>query len=175
MKGLQNSFISFLISILLLILVEVITTTILPLVGLGAIRFSFFTLLILFVSFYKNSNLISLYIIVFSFVHSIFSVETWYLSAFIGIFSSVVVAYFSELINLSNNIVTMLFVLIFQFVMVFARTIVFYLRGNNLEYIFHNFVGHLFEIFILTLLSPFVFELLSVIWASKSDSMEDFN
>jgi len=175
MKGPSNSLTSFLFSVLLLILVEVVTTTILPLAGLSALRFSFFTLLILFLSFYKNSNWIAFYIIILSYVHSIFSVETWFLSAFIGVLVSIVVAYFSELIHLSNRLVTMFFVLVFQLGMVLFRSIVFYLRGNNFEYIFQNFVGHIFEIVILTIISPFVFDLLSVIWVTKSDSMEEFN
>ncbi len=171
-KG-NSSIISFILTIILLILVEVITTTIFPLFGMSTIRFSFFTLLVLFLSFYKNTNWIVLHIIAFSYIHSIFSVETWYLSSFIGILTSIVVAYFSELIHLSNRLVTMFFVLIFQIGMMLFRSIVFYLRGNNFEYIFQNFMGHLFEIAFLTILAPFAFDILSIVWTIKTESIEE--
>ena len=173
MRSPNSSFISFIITIVLLVLVEVTTTTIFPLFGMASIRFSFFTLLVLFLSFYKNSNWIAFYIITFSFIHSLFSVEIWYLSAFIGIFVSILVAYFSELIHLSNRFVTMFFVFIFQLSMILSRSVVFYLRGDSSDYIFQNFLGHIFEVAILTILSPFVFDFLSLVWMTNTESMEE--
>ena len=175
MNGTNSSLISFVITAFLFSLLEIVTTTIFPLLGLESIRFSFFSLLVLFLSFYRNTMWIAFYIIAFSFIHSIFSIEIWYLSAFIGILVSVVVAYFSELIHLSNKIVTMLFVFLFQLGMVVFRSIVFYLRGNSFEYILNNMLGHLVEILILTLLSPLIFDVLRSIWTLKSDAIEEFN
>ncbi len=173
MKTTNSVALSFVITLVLLILLEVITTTVFPLIGMELVRFSFFPLLILFLSFYKNSNWIAIHIVFYSYIHSIFSIEVWYLSAFVGILVSIIIAYFSELIHLSNKLVTMFFVLVFQIAMMFFRSIVFYLRGNDFTYIFQSFMSHLFEIAVLTILAPFVFAVLSVIWNSKADAIEE--
>ncbi len=173
MKQNNSTLLSFILTLVLLTLSEVITTTVLPLMGLPSLRFSLFPLLILFLSFYRNSNWIAFYILAYSYIHSIFSLETWFLSAFNGVLVSIIIAYFSELIHLSNKLVTMFFVLIFQIGMALSRSIVFYLRGDDPEYIFQNLSGHVFEIFALTALSPIVFSILSTLWARKTDSIEE--
>ena len=175
MKVSNSALFSFAITAVIFSLLEVVTTTVFPLFGLESVRFSFFSLLILFLSFYRNTTWIAVYIFAFSFIHSIFSIEVWYLSAFVGILVSVIVAYFSELIHLSNKFVTMLFVLLFQLGMALLKSIVFYLRGNNFEYIFNTLSGYFVEVIILTLLSPFIFEILSYIWTTKNDSIEEYN
>ena len=175
MKEKNSVIISFFITVVALILLEIITTTIFPLIGLSVLRFSIFPLVILFLSFYRNNNSIALFIILFSFIHSIFPVEVWYLSAFIGIMASIIIAYFSELIHLSNRLVTMFFVFLFQIGMMILRSLVFYLRGNGWDLILQSITNQIFEIVILSIISSFVFDFLSVIWNTKLESLEEIN
>ena len=171
----NSTLISFSMTIAIFVLLEITTTTIFPLIGLAALRFSVFPLVVLFLSFYRNTNMIALLIILFSYVHGIFSVEVWYLSAFIGIVVSIVIAYFSDLIHLSNRLVTMFFAFIFQVVMITLRSFVFYLRGDGWEFILKSITNQVFEIIILSILSSFAFDFLSLIWDTKVESMEEFN
>lgn len=173
MKDNNSILLSFLMTTILLVISEIVTTTVFPLVGFSSIRFSFFPLLILFLSFYRNSNWIAFLIIFYSYIHSIFSIEVWYLSAFVGLMASIIVAYFSELIHLSNKFVTMFFSFIFQLGMIILKSLVFYLRGDGIDFIGKNFIGNIFEIILLTLLSPLVFDLLRYVWVFKTDSIEE--
>ena len=173
MKNMNSTVISFFITTALLILLEIITTTIFPILGLSSIRFSFFPLLVIFLSFYRNHDTISILIIAFSFIHSIFSIEAWYLSAFVGIVISVLISYFRDVIHLSNRGVTMFLVALLQMGMSVIKSVVFYLRGNNFEYIFHHLSGQLVELVILTVLAPYAFEFLLQIWSVKPDSIEE--
>ena len=171
----NSALISFSISVAIFILLEITTTTIFPLIGLSALRFSVFPLVVLFLSFYRNTNMIALLIILFSYVHGIFSVEVWYLSAFTGIVVSIIIAYFSDLIHLSNRFVTTFFAFAFQIAMVTLRSIVFFLRGDGWEFILKSLTNQVFEIIILSILSSFAFDFLSLIWETKIDSLEEFN
>lgn len=167
------SFLSYLrpllVTILLLILCEVLSTTLLPLMGLQSYRIPFNILIVLYFGFKVNSPFTALMILIIQYFHSFFSIEGWELGTIAGVMIYILMGLLRDLIHFNSAVVTVLVTQIFQVVWFIIVSSILYIKYDNLDYIISKFWRFIPESIVLSLLAPFVFFLLDTIWTTKEN------
>lgn len=155
---------SFSLTLILMIVFEVITSSLLPALGWFEYRLALNVLVILFLAIRLNAPILPWLIMTLQFVHSAFSIEGWALGTLAGIIVMIVANYLKELLQLTTPIVAMLTALFFQFVWFLTVAVVLCLKISSFEkfgMIVWSFVpGSI----VLAILSPLIFGLMNLIW-----------
>ena len=166
---LSQILISFALTMALLIGFEVITSTLLPVLGWMEYRLTFNVLIILFLAIRLDSPLVPWMILGLQFVHSAFSIEGWALGTLAGIIVMVSANYLKELLQLSTAIMTMLTVQLFQIIWFVTVTLIICLKISNFEKFGMIMWSFIPGSILLSLISPILFWLLRSIWRVPSD------
>lgn len=153
------------LTILSQIILEVLSSTLFPIMGLHEFRLSFNVLIVLFLAFKFNSTFLPFIILTIQWFHSIFSIEGWALGTFAGILIAMLVNYTKELLDFSSRAATMAIVAIFQVIWFVLTSIVLSVKAGDFSYLLDRYVYFLPEVVILTVLSPFFFAYLSRVWS----------
>lgn len=159
---------SLLITLLLLIFMEVLSSAVLPLFGITNYRLPFNILIILYLGFKLDSPLVAVIILCIQFVHAQFSVEGWAMGTFAGVFVCMIINYLKELIHFSTITVTIAVTQIFQLAWFVIVAGMIYLQTDNVSYIIQKFWRFLPESITISIIAPFVFLLLDRIWKPKA-------
>lgn len=166
---LSQLLISFAITLLMLVGLEIITSTLLPVLGWKEYRLTFNVLIILFLAIRMDSPGVPWMILGLQMVHSIFSIEGWALGTLAGVIVMLSANYLKELLHLTTAFMTMLVVQFFQVIWFFTVTLVICLKIGDFDK-FGLFIGSFIpgSIF-LSLISPILFWILGLIWKVPSD------
>lgn len=161
--------IAFAITLLLLLGLEIVTSTILPVMGWKEYRMTFNVLIILFLAIRMDSPTVPWMILGLQLIHSVFSIEGWALGTLAGIIVMLSANYLKELLHLTSAFMTMLIVQLFQFVWYLTVTVVICLKISDFDkfgMILWTFIpGSL----LLSFISPVLFWILETIWRVPSD------
>jgi hypothetical protein len=156
--------ISFIITLVLLIGLEIVTSTILPVIGWKEYRLTFNVLIILFLAIRMDSPLVPWLILGLQMVHSIFSIEGWALGTLAGIIVMMSANYLKEVLHLTTAFMTMITVQLFQVIWYVTVTLVICLKISDFDkfgLILWSFIpGSI----LLSLISPILFWGLALIW-----------
>ncbi len=165
---LSQMLISFAVTVALLIGLEIVTSTLMPVLGWKEYRLTFNVLIILFLAIRMDSPGVPWMILGFQMVHSIFSIEGWALGTLAGIIVMLSANYLKELLHLTTAFMTMLVVQFFQVIWFITVTLVICLKIGDFEK-FSLIVGSFIpgSIF-LSLISPILFWILGMIWKVPS-------
>ncbi len=166
----RDFLVGFFLTTLLLIFLQVLSTAILPTLGLGKFRLPFNILIILFLAFKLESPFLAIFIMIFQYIYSFFSVEGWALGTFAGIVVSMVVAYLKDVIHFSSVFLTILVTEIFQLAWFVVVSMLIYLQVGNWEYIFDKLARFVPESLAISFIAPLVFAFLDKAW--KIDKQE---
>jgi hypothetical protein len=160
---------SYVVTIALLIGLEVVTATMLPVLGWHEYRLTFNVLIILFLALRLDSPLVPWMILGLQSVHSAFSVEGWALGTFSGLIVLFSANYLKELLQLTSAFMTMVTVQLFQFIWFFTITLVICLKISDFDkfgMILWSFVpGSV----LLSLISPLLFWVLDSVWRVQGE------
>ena len=151
-------------TIILLVVLEVITTTIFPNIGLENFRLPFNILIVLYLGLTLETPYLAILIMLVQVFHGFFSVEGWELGTVTGIVICVIVSYLRDTIHFSSWLMTILITQVFQLLWFFVQSILIYIQLGSLNYIFEKGWRFLPQSVIIALLSPFFFYLLNRIW-----------
>lgn len=151
-------------TLILLFILELMTTAIFPIIGLTNYRIPFNILLVLFMGLRLETPYLSVLIFVAQYFHSFFSVEGWELGTIAGVVICVVVSYVREMIHFSSWTMTILITWVFQILWFFLTSLMIYLRMGSGDYIFQKAIRFLPESIIIAILSPVFFILLNKMW-----------
>lgn len=162
---------SFIMTVLILIVLEIMVTTILPIFGIEHYRLPFNILIILFLAFKLETPLISLLILAVQLFYSIFSVEGWAYGAFAGVLICIIISYLRDMLHFNSNIFTIIVTQIFQVIWFLIVSILIYLRMGSTEYILIKLGRFLPESIVISLLAPFFFVLLDNIWKVQEQGL----
>lgn len=160
----KDLLVGFVLTSLLLILMQILSTAILPIIGLAKYRLPFNILIILFLAFKLESPFVAIFILIFQYIYSFFSVEGWAMGVFAGILVSMIVGYLKDIIHFSSIFLTMLVTEIFQFIWFLIVSILIYLQVGNWDYVFDKLSRFLVESIVISLLAPVVFAFLDRAW-----------
>lgn len=167
---LSQVLISFLMTLALLILSELVTSTVLPAIGWHQYRLTFNVLIILFLAIRLNSPLVPWLILGLQMMHAVFSIEGWALGTFAGLVVMIAAGYLKDFLQLSSAVMTMITVQLFQVIWLLTVSVIICLKISD----FSNF-GMLVWSFVpgsilLSFISPFIFWILESIWSGSRDS-----
>ncbi|MCP4914299.1 MAG: hypothetical protein GY909_14395 [Oligoflexia bacterium] len=155
---------SFIITLLILFVLEIFSTALFPLFGLSSIKIPFNILIVLFLGFKINSPYLAFMILFTQYFHSFFSVEGWEMGTVAGILICLLISYLKDLLHFSSAIFTIIVTQIFQVVWFLIISGLYYLKFDGFEYIIEKFWRFIPESIIISILSPFFFSLLDKIW-----------
>lgn len=168
---LSQILISFSLTMALMIIFEIVTSSLLPALGWFEYRIALNVLVILFLAIRLNASILPWLIMILQFIHSAFSIEGWALGTLAGIIVMFVANYLKELLQLTTPIIAMVTALFFQFVWFITVAIVLCLKISSFEkfgVIVWSFIpGSI----ILAILSPLIFGLLNLIWKVPSEGI----
>jgi hypothetical protein len=156
--------VSFSLTLALMIVFEVMTSSLLPAIGWFEYRIALNVLVILFMAIRLNAPILPWLIMILQMVHSAFSIEGWALGTLAGIIVMIAANYLKELLQLTTPIIAMVTALFFQFIWFMTVAIVLCLKISSFEkfgMIVWSFVpGSI----VLAILSPLIFALMNLIW-----------
>lgn len=157
-------------TIVLLIGLEVVTATILPLLGWHEYRLTFHVLFIIFLAIRLDTPLVPWLLLALQLIHSAFSVEGWAIGTFAGIIILLSATYLKELLHLTTAFMTMITVQLFQLIWFVTVTCIVCLKISD----FSKFGMVLWSFvpgsFVLSFISPLLFWSLEKIWRESSES-----
>ena len=159
------------VTLLLLTLLEIISTTILPVVGLRYYIVPFNILIVLYLGFKLQTLWLPVMIFIVQYFFSFFSVQGWEPGTIAGILICVVISYLRELIHFTSAWMTILVTQLFQSLWFVIVTLLIYLKTGDWSHIIEKFWRFLPESLVISLLSPLFFVLLDRIWRDKSEGM----
>ena len=166
----SSLFTSLFLTIILLIILEIISTSLLPSLGLKSFHLPINVLIILFLGFKLQTPYLPLLIISVQLFHGAFTIEGWALGTFVGIILSIVIAYFSELIHLSSRLATMVVTFIFSLLWTLTELFILSLKSYSGTQLWERFLDSLPESIVVALIAPVFFSLLDKVWKVRDSS-----
>ena len=161
---LNQMFVPLIKTVLLLILLELVTTAIFPMIGLQNYRVPFNILFVLFLGLRLETPYLAVLIFVVQYFHSFFSVEGWEMGTIAGIVICIVVSYVRGMIHFSSWSMTMMITFVFQILWFLVVSLLVYIQIGSFEYVFDKAWRFLPQSIIIALISPLFFYLLNRMW-----------
>lgn len=158
-------------TICLLIILELISTTIFPNIGLVNFRIPFNILIVLYLGLRLETPYLALLIMIVQIFHGFFSVEGWEMGTVTGIVICIVVSYVRDMIHFSSWLMTILITQIFQLLWFVVQSVLIYIQLGSLNYIFEKSWTFIPQSVVIALLSPFFFYILNRFWNDSPKGM----
>lgn len=155
---------SLLITLLVLIVLEIVSTTLLPLMGLIKYRLPFNVLIVLFLGFKLETPWLAILVFITQYCHSFFSNEGWAIGTFTGTLVCISVSYVRDMIHFNTSLATVVITQLFQCMWVLLVSAMIYIQTGNTAYIVEKLWRFLPEGLAISLLSPFFFSVLDKVW-----------
>ncbi len=151
-------------TLLLLIVMEIITTAIFPAIGLDNFKPAFSVLIVLFLAFKVDTPLLPFLILIIQYFHSAFSIEGWGAGTFTGIVVSVSVRYVKDMLNFTSALGTIIVVQVFQIIWFVFISLMLSMKQGDFSGFFHYIGSNIPESIFLSLISHNFFMLLDNFW-----------
>ena len=148
----------------LLIVLEVITSALLPAMGIIDFKPAFNVLVVLYLAFKLDLPILPFLILYFQYIHSLFSIEGWASGTFTGILVSISVRYIKDMLNFTSAMSTIIVVQIFQIIWFIFVAGILSMKLGDFSHFFGIFWKYLPESFVLSLMSHYFFKLLDAFW-----------
>ena len=155
---------SVLLTTLMLVVLEVVSTAFLPLLGVQNYRIPFNILLILYLGLKIETPYRSLIIFFYQYIHSLFTLEGWAVGTLAGMIVCWLMNYPKKLIDLSSNLAIIIVAQLFQACWFVITSGLFYLQNSETAYLLDRVFRFLPESIVISLFSPLCFILLDRIW-----------
>ena len=158
-------------TVIILIGLEIISTTFFPAIGLKNFRPSFNILIILYIGFRLESPFVAFLILVVQYTHSFFSIEGWALGTVSGVIVCMIISYLRELIHFSTKLLTIVVVQIFQMAWFIITSILLYFRTSEWDYILEKLIRFIPESILISIIAPYCFLLLDRVWSGRGGAV----
>ena len=163
----RRLFIRLFITVLILIVLEVLSSALFPFMGMIRYRIPFNVLIVLYLAFKLRTSWLPVMILVIQWFHSFFSIEGWEMGTIAGVLVSLVVSYLRDLLDFSSKPITIVLTQIFQCLWVAVIAGLFALKGAEGHYLIDKLWRFIPESMIASLLAPTFFIALDKIWSSQ--------
>ena len=154
----------FVATSLMLILLEVVSSALLPVMGFGSYRIPFSILLTLFFAFKLETAYAPLLILVTQYIHSFFSIGGWEPGTIAGIFIYIIISYLKNIIHFASYVVTSVVTEMFQVLWFCIVAALLSMKGMGSPLIWENFWRFIPESLVASLIAPLFFAFLDKIW-----------
>ncbi len=156
-----------LITLVILILLEIFSSTVMPIMGVVNYRLSFNILIIIYMGFRIQAPVLALQIAAVQYVHSMFTIEGWELGTIAGIIICVAISYLREVLHLSSALLTILVMVVFQLAWFLLVAIMMLIQSVEFAHILDKFWHFLPEGAVLALIAPLCFRILDLVWQGR--------
>ncbi|MBT3235961.1 MAG: hypothetical protein HN353_08420 [Bdellovibrionales bacterium] len=171
---LKDIFRPMLITLVLLILLEVFSSTVMPILGILNYRLPFNILIIIYMGFRVQSSTLAIQVLAVQYIHSMFTIEGWGIGTIAGVIICMIISYLREIVHLSSWPLTILVTMLFQLVWFIISASMLLIKSVGYAYILDKFWHMLPEGLVISLMAPLFFILMDKIWQSNSsDSQGD--
>lgn len=151
------------LTLLILCLLEIFSTALFSGIGVD-LRLPFSILIILYFSFKLQTVYMPLLILLVQFVHNFFSIESWEVGTISGILIYLLISYLKDLVHLTNAVLVIFFVQVFQFLWFLITSFLYYIHLGDSSYLVQRFWNFIPESLILSFVSPVLFWFLDILW-----------
>lgn len=158
------------ITLLILVVLEIMSTAFLPMMGLTKYRIPFNVLIVLYMGFKLETPFTSIMILILQYTHSFFSIEGWEIGTVAGVMICIIISYLKDLLHLTSSVITIVVTQVFQTLWFLIVSSLIYMKTDDFSYITHKFWRFLPESIVISLLAPFLFNILDAIWKSEGES-----
>ena len=159
---------SFFGTLILLLFIEIISTAVLPAIGIVNYKIPIDILVILFLGFRLETPFLAIFILFIQLFHSIFSVEGWAYGTFTGVIVCMVIGYVKDHLQFTSILSTMILTQLFQILWFVIVGLLFYFQTKEFSYIELRFFHFIPESVFLSLISPLVYAILDKFWSTSS-------
>lgn len=159
------------ITVLILIVLEVISSAFLPLFGVNKYMIPFNVLIVLFLGFKLENPYLAVMILVVQYFHSMFTIEGWEMGTIAGVIICIVISYLRDVLHFTSSIVTITVTQLFQVLWFIVISSLLYLKLGSFEYVVEKFWRFLPESIILSLMAPFFFSILDKVWGVRDEGL----
>jgi hypothetical protein len=167
----RNMLLPFLITSLILVILEILTTTLLPIFGFVNYALSFHILIVLYMGFKLQTPYLALFILFTQYVHSFFTIEGWEVGTIAGILTCILISYLRDLVHLTSSFLTILVTFFFQIFWFLMVSLIIYMRTGSGALLLDKFWRFLPESIMLALMAPFLFAFLDKVWRASSSGV----
>jgi hypothetical protein len=171
--NIKNNFVSLGLTCLLLVLLELLSATVLPLMGMKEISLAFNVLIVLFLAIRVDHSLMPFFILLIQVIHGFFSMEGWAIGTISGIIIATLVGILKDLAQFTSYWTTFFIVQSFLVLWYFLQAFLISLKIGHFDQFMAIFLTGFPECIILAFCSPIVFSWLKKIWHISSLSTED--
>ena len=127
------------LTLLVLLALEIVATTVLPMFGVSQYRLPFNILIVLYIGFKLETPAMAVMILVVQYFHSFFTIEGWGMGTFAGVLICIIISYLRDLMHLTSATLTILLTMLFQMVWFVILSLLIYLRWGDWNYILEKF------------------------------------
>ncbi|EQC45705.1 hypothetical protein [Bacteriovorax sp. Seq25_V] len=159
------------ITILILIVLEVMSSAFLPLFGISKYMIPFNVLIVLFLGFKLENPYLALMIVAVQYFHSIFTIEGWEMGTIAGVLICIIISYLRDILHFTSSIVTILVTQMFQFIWFVILSSLLYLKLGSFDYIVEKFWRFIPESIVISLVAPFFFSVLDKVWGVRDEGL----
>lgn len=159
------------ITVLMLIVLEVISSAFLPLFGINKYMIPFNVLIVLFLGFKLENPYLAIMILVVQYFHSLFTIEGWEMGTIAGVLICIVISYLRDILHFTSSIVTITVTQLFQCLWFVIISALLYLKLGSIDYIYEKLWRFLPESIVLSLMAPFFFSILDKIWGVRDEGL----
>ncbi|OIQ16847.1 MAG: hypothetical protein BM556_14415 [Bacteriovorax sp. MedPE-SWde] len=159
------------ITILILIVLEVISSAFLPLFGINKYMIPFNVLIVLFLGFKLENPYLALMIVAVQYCHSLFTIEGWEIGTIAGVTICIVISYLRDVLHFTSSVVTIMVTQLFQILWFVIVSSLLYLKLGSFDYIVEKFWRFLPESIVLSLMAPFFFSVLDKVWGVHNEGL----
>jgi hypothetical protein len=168
---LKDLIIPLIITVLILIVLEILSTAFLPLLGLTKYTIPFSVLIVLFLGFKLDTPYLAIMILIMQFFHSFFSIEGWEMGTIAGVMVCLIISYVRDLIHFTSPPMTMMVTQIFQFIWFVVIATLIYMKQGTFDYVLIKFWRFLPESIVVSLMAPFFFSIFDKIWRVEDSGL----
>lgn len=166
--SIQEVILGFFKTAILLIILEIFTSSVLPALGIIDFKPAFNILIVLFLALKLEVVFLPFLILFYQYIHSVFSIEGWAPGAFAGILIAISVRYVKDMLNFSSALSTIIVVQVFQIAWFLLVALIFSIKLGDFSHFIPVFLRYLPESFFLSLISHHFFLLLDDFWQVNS-------
>ena len=157
------------ITLILLIFLEIISTAVLPVIGLRYYIIPFNILIVLYMGFKLQTLWLPVMIAIVQYFFAFFSIQGWEPGTVAGILICLIISYLRELIHFTSAWMTILVTQIFQSLWFVIVSMLIYMKVGDWNYIIERFWRFLPESLVISLLAPLFFAFFDKIWSAKDE------
>lgn len=159
------------VTLLILIILEIVSTALLPIFGFTKYLIPFNILIILFMGFKLETPILAILILVTQYFHSFFSIGGWEMGTIAGVLVCIIISYLRGMIHFTSSAMTIFVTQIFQIFWFVVMALLIYIKLGTAEFILAKFWRFIPESIVISLISPTFFAILDKIWRVRDDGL----